>query len=141
MSFEPSNQADFLVSVEGFDGMFANLDAIETSSSQTDVYDGGSLDPYILGGRASAKEFGLSRPFSRARDMPICAKYLPLVGNVYLNVMIYPTDRQLQRSGPAFQGRALLTSLTLPAVDSSTQGTPTVPMLALKMRAPKWTVG
>lgn len=138
--FEPSNQADFRVSVEGFDGFFANTDPIETSGAATDVYDGGARDPYILGGRASAKEFGLSRPFSRARDMPLYRRFLPLVNTIYLQVNLYPTDREMQQDGAYFQGRALLTSLTMPGVDSSTQGTPSVPMLALKMRAPRWIV-
>ncbi len=140
MGFEPSNQADFLVSVEGFDGMFANLSPIEVSGAQTEVYDGGSLDPYILGGRASAQPFDLSRPFSRNRDMAAYAKYLPKVNTVHLNVNLYPTDRQLKRDGRYFQGRALLTKMVLPGVDSSTQGTPSVPMFSISMRAPKWIV-
>lgn len=137
--FEPSNQADFLVSVDEL-GLFAGLDAIEVSGQSTPVYDGGSLEAYILGGRSAPGEFGLTRPFSRDREMPLYRRFLPLVNAVYLNVMIYPTDRQLQRSGSYFQGRALLTSMSLPAMDAGTQQTPAPPMLAVKMRAAKWSV-
>jgi len=137
--FSPSRSADFLISVEGL-GNFATIDAIEVSGQSTSVYDGGAIEPYILGGRASAAEFSLSRPFSYAREMDVYLTYLPLVNAKYLNVMIYPTDSQLQSLGKYFQGRALLTSLTLPAVDSNQEGAPTVPLLACKLRAPKWRV-
>jgi hypothetical protein len=137
--FTPSRSADFLVSVEGL-GIFANLDAIEVSGQSTPIYDGGALDPYILGNRAAPAEFGLTRPFSYAREMDIYQTYLPQVNARYLNVMIYPTDAQMQSLGRYFQGRALLTALSLPAVDSNRDGAPTVPVLAVKLRAPKWSV-
>lgn len=137
--FAPSRSADFIVSVDGL-GQFANLDAIEVSGQSTPVYDGGALVPYILGNRPAPSEFGMTRPFSYNREMGIYQTYLPQVNAVYLNVMIYPTDADLQALGQYFQGRALLTSMTLPAVDSNRDGAPSVPTLAIKLRAPKWIV-
>lgn len=139
MVFAPSRSADFIVSVEQL-GMFANLDAIEVSGQSTPVYDGGSLNPYILGGRASPAEFGMTRPFSYDREMAIYRTFLPQVNNVYLAMTIYPTDADLAARGAYFQGRALLTSISLPAVDSGRDGAPSVPLLAVKMRAARWVV-
>lgn len=137
--FAPSRSADFLIVIEDI-GKMATLDAIEVSGQSTPVYDGGALIPYILGGRAAPSEFAMTRPFSYNRDMALYQKYLPKVNAVYLNVMIYPTDADLQQLGQHFQGRALLTSMTLPAVDANREGAPNPTMLSLKMRAPKWTV-
>lgn len=134
-----SNQSDFLVSVDKL-GLFGTLAAIEVSGTTTPIFDGGALEPYLLGSRATAKEFELSRPFNRTREMPIYKRYLPQINRVRLAVMIYPTDANLKRQGAYFKGLALLTAMMLPAVDAGAQASPAAPMLTIRMQAPNWNV-
>lgn len=140
MVFTPSSEADFLISVEDWD-LFQTISAVEKSGESTPVFDGGSLRPYILGGRATAKPFEVSRPFDRFRDMGRYGKYLPLINAVYLQVTIMPTNNQLQRDANYFSGRALLQKIMMPAAsNASRESAPTVPMVSLTLWAPDWGV-
>lgn len=133
-----SNQADFLVTVSDF-GLFATSASIEVSGSTTPVFDGGALEPYILGGRAFPKEFELTRPFARARDFPLVKRFAPLVNRSWHQCSIQPTDNALA-ADPAVSAmsfRALLTFVGTPALDAGSQDTPTPPTLTIRLLPPK----
>lgn len=133
-----SNQADFLVTVSDF-GLFASAAAIEVSGSTTPVFDGGALEPYILGGRAYPREFELSRPFARARDFPLVKRFAPMVNRSWHQVSMQPTDNALEAdpSIAPMSFRALLTFIATPALDAGSQDTPTPPMLTIRLLPPK----
>lgn len=140
MAFNPSSESDFTVTVEDW-GQFATLAAIEVSGEQTPVFDGGSLNPYIIGGRATAKPFQITRPFDRGREMRLYKKYLPLVNAVHLSVTVMPTDRVLARDGAYFSGDCLLTGLMLPSMNNGTRsGAPAAAMVSLTLWAAAWGV-
>lgn len=140
MAFVPSSEADFLVTVEDW-GQFATITAVEKTGESTPVFDGGSLVPYIIGGRATARPFTVTRPFSRAREMSKYEQYLPLVNATRLTVTIMPTDRELRVEGGYFTGDALLTGLSLPVVNNGNrEGAPSASMVSLTLWAPDWSV-
>lgn len=134
-----SNQADFLLSLEEF-GLFATNDAIEVSGDSVDIFDGGSTTPYVLGGRATGKDFTITRPFARTREMPLYKKYLPLINTVYLAASLSPTNRQMAADGAYFTGHALLKGIWLPEMKADSQNAPAAPMLQLRLRVAVWTV-
>jgi len=133
--FAPSRSSDFRIMVDGGVGIFADMDAVETAIQTTAVFDGGSDEPYVLGGRAAPSEFTLSRPFAYDRDMDVIATYLPKVkaGGVYLTVTVTPT-RDGANLGKIFKSRALVTSISTPPIAAGQEGAPTVPNFQIKMR-------
>lgn len=141
MAFNPSNQSDFTVTVEDW-GQFVATTAIKVSGESRKVFDGGSVDPYTVGSRATAAPFTVSRVFDRGRELNRHKKYLPLVNGVFLTVTIQPTDRQLQRDGDRYSARCLLTGMTLinGTSNSDRNGTGSDAMIELDFSPNKWDV-
>lgn len=135
-----SSQSDFQLILDGGLGVFATSDAIEVSGESKDVFDGGSTEPYVLGGRATGKDFTVTRPFARDRDMSVYREWLPKINQAYANAQLFPTDRQLLRSGSYFAGRALVKGIWLPEYKADTVAAPTETTLQLRLRVAVWRV-
>jgi hypothetical protein len=127
-----SSQAAFRTTVSDW-GQFAARDELRVSASTTKFYDGGSLTPYVLGGRALPQEFEVRRQWDAARDMPLVKRFVHLVGRSWHQVTFQPTDEDLAGVGEPLTFRALLTDLRFPSHDANTQNNPQPAMLVLRL--------
>lgn len=113
-------QRQFLISVAGVAGTFANKSGGEVSGDSTKVWDGGSLTPELLSSPSEVANVTVSRPFDPARDWPILHRLRSQVNRWRTSVSITPTDADLIPNGNAVvYANALLTRVAFPDVDAS----------------------
>lgn len=115
-----SAQRQFLVSVAGVQGYFANKSGGNVSGDVTESWDGGSLEPEVLGGPARPDELTVSRPFKRERDAATLKLLRSRVNRWRTTVAVQPTDEDLIAVGdPTVYSECLLTGVNEPEVDAA----------------------
>lgn len=115
-----SSARQFLVKVEGVDGLWSTKSGGNVSADNTKVYDGGSLKPDIITNPPTAEDVSVTRPYDPDRDDEMLRRLLQLVGSWDTTVSVTPTTADLVASAPPrVYSNARLTGVTEPEVDSS----------------------
>lgn len=114
-----TTQRHFLIKVSGVDGFFASKTGGETTAETSEDFDGGSLDPEILGGPPRTSPITIRRGFKPERDAHMLRLFRPLVGALKKTITIQPTDEQLVAVGSPFVYEGLLTGLEDPEIDAN----------------------
>lgn len=121
-----SAQRQFLVKVEGVDGYFATKGGGESESETRKVWNGGSLQPEVLGDPAEVGDVTITRPYSATRDAPVQKRLQPLTGRWRTTVTVTPTDADLVPvADPTVYSNALLRRVGPPEHDAAS-GDPSV---------------
>lgn len=110
----------FLVTIEGIEGTFANKSGGEKTSSANKVYDGGSLVPDVLAAPPEVGDLTCGRPYDPDRDQDLLNSLIGMVGQFRTTVTVTPTYGDMTRA--AAKGRVfsncLLTGVKEPEVDA-----------------------
>lgn len=114
-------QRQFLVTVDGVPGNFAQKSGGEVTSDATKVWDGGATKPDVLAAPADTGDITVTRPYDPERDQEILTNLNSRVGNWYTTVSVQPTqgDMTVARVKPRVYANALLTGVREPEVDAS----------------------
>ena len=82
-------------SVEGWPGYWAAKTGGETSAPTSTAYDGGQLEPEVLGGQRSTSNIVLTRPYRPGRLAALLTAWEKQVGRKTTTVAGYDTDPDL----------------------------------------------
>lgn len=115
---EIAAQRQFQVKVSGIDGLWAKMTGGESTSETTKVHNGGELTPVVLTAPPQHSDVVVTRPYSAARDEPLLARLLPLVGQAKHTITRQPTNKNMVRTGQPRHYHGLLTGAAGPDVDS-----------------------
>lgn len=117
---QPSSARNFLVKVEGVDGLWSTKSGGNVSAESTKVYDGGSLKPDIITSPPTAEDVTVTRPFKPQRDDDMVRTLLQLVGSWTTTVSVTPTDSDMVAlAPPRVYSNAVLTGVQEPETDAS----------------------
>lgn len=115
-----SAQRQFVAKVEGVEGKWNSKSGGNRTADATKVYNGGEVDPEVLGSPAATEDITVSRGFKQYRDAPILAKLRQKVGGLRTTVSVSPTDEDLVVIGrPVVYSDALLIGVTEPDYDAA----------------------
>lgn len=115
-----SSARQFLIKVEGVDGLWSTKSGGNVGSDNTKVYDGGSLKPDIITNPPTAEDVTVTRPYDPQRDDDMLRALLQLVGSWTTTVSVTPTNADLVAvAAPRVYSNAVLTGVQEPEVDSS----------------------
>lgn len=115
-----SSARQFLIKVEGVDGLWSTKSGGNVGADNTKVYDGGSLKPDIITNPPTAEDVTVTRPYDPQRDDEMVRALLQLVGSWSTTVSVTPTDADLVAvAPPRVYSNAVLTGVQEPEVDSS----------------------
>lgn len=120
MPEDKSSQRQFLVRVEGLEGLWARKSGGNTTAEPTRVYDGGRVDPDLVAAAPTTENVTVGRTYQRDRDQPILKRLRPLVGSYRTVISVTPTDRDLVAVGdPDVYDNAVLAGITEVEVDAA----------------------
>lgn len=109
-----------LVEVAGWPGYWATKEGGEVSGEAGKVWDGGQLEPEVMGGPAETGNVTVSRPYRPAIHGPIRKAWAKGVMRIRTTVSVWDTDPDLGPVGtPTVYADALLVRLTPPQHDAS----------------------
>lgn len=98
------------VTVAGWDGFFATKTGGEVTANTTQAYDGGAIDPEVLGGPPSTSNITVTRPYRPGPHGALLKAWEKEVGRLRTTVAVYDTDPDLGPWGePVTYADALLT--------------------------------
>jgi hypothetical protein len=113
-------QRQFLIKVQGVDGLFATKTGGQVTSAVTKAWNGGSLRPERLTSPPEADDLTVGRPYDPVRDSTIARQLRPLIGAWTTTVTVQPTDQNLAPTGqPTVYSDALLSSVHEPDADAA----------------------
>lgn len=114
-------QRQFLVTVDGIQGNFAQKSGGEVTSDATKVWDGGATKPDVIAAPAEAGDITVTRPYDPARDQDVLTGLLASVGQWYTTVSVQPTegDMRVAKVKPRVYADALLIGVREPETDAS----------------------
>ena len=110
----------WLVTIEGIDGTWAQFSGGETTAEGTRVRDGGSTKAEVLAAPPETDDITCNRPFDPDRDQDLLTSLLPLVGQFYTTVTKTPLYGDMSRASakPRVYSNALLTGISEPEADA-----------------------
>lgn len=110
----------FLVKVDGVEGLWATKSGGNVAAENTKVYDGGSLKPDIITNPPTAEDVTVTRPYDPERDGPVLRQLLQLVGSWETTVSVTSTDANMVAvDQPRVYSNARLTGVQDPEVDAA----------------------
>lgn len=110
----------WLVTIAGIEGTWAQLSGGETTGEGTRVRDGGSTKADVLGGPAETDDLTIGRPFDPDRDQDLLTSLLPLVcqwSTTVTKAALYG-DMTRAKAKPRVFSNCLLTGVSEPEVDA-----------------------
>jgi hypothetical protein len=111
----------FLVRVDGIDGLFGTKTGGEVTSDTTKVFDGGARYPDVISSPPQVSDITVTRPYDPDRDQAVANVLKPQVGALRTTISVQPTQTDLTAAkvpGDVYPN-ALLTGVKLPEPDSS----------------------
>jgi hypothetical protein len=112
-----SSQRQFLVKVQGIDGLFMTKAGGNSTSDVARAYDGGSSVPDLIAAPKQVENVTVSRGFDPVRDADLLQGLRPLIGSFETTLSVTPTDRDyVAAASPIVYSPALLVGLTEPEV-------------------------
>lgn len=116
-----SSQRQFLWTVNGISGPFAQKTGGEVTADATKVRDGGALKAEVIAAPPEVGDITLTRPYDPERDQPILDRLIAMVGQFRTTVSGQPLDssmRVVRGVKPRVYPDALLTGVREPESDS-----------------------
>lgn len=114
-----ASQRQWLVRVDGIEGLWARKTGGAITADTTKAYDGGNPTPDLISAPPSAENVTVGRTYDEDRDGPILRRLRPLVGVFRTTVSVTPTDADLVAIGePIVYAGALLVGVTESDVDA-----------------------
>lgn len=115
-----SAQRQYIVTVSGISGTFAQKSGGDISADAAKIYDGGSLTPDVLAGPAEVGNITVTRSVEHARDAATLKTLRSKVGQYEATITVTPTDANLVTLGsPVIYPKALLIGFTELEADAS----------------------
>lgn len=110
----------WLVTIEGIDGTWAQFSGGETTAEGSKVRDGGATKAEPLAALPETDDITCNRPFDPDRDQDLLTSLLPLVGQWYTTVTKAPLNGDMTRNAakPRVYSNALLTGISEPEADA-----------------------
>ena len=116
---DKSSQRQFLVRVDGIDGLFATKAGGNITAEVSKAFDGGSTTPDLISAPPSADNVTTGRTYEPERDAPIMARLRPMVGSFRTTLSVTPTDADLVAvAPPTTYSNALLVGLVEPEANA-----------------------
>lgn len=115
-------QRQFLWTVNGITGTFAQKSGGEVTSDATKVWDGGATEADVIAAPPEVGDVTLTRPFDPERDQVVLDRLIGLVGQFRTTVSGQPlgSDMRVARGvKPRVYPEALLTGVREPEHDAS----------------------
>lgn len=114
-------QRQFLWTVTGINGPFAQKTGGEVTSDATKVWDGGATQPDVIAAPPEVGDITLTRPYDPERDQPILDRLITMVGQFRTTVSGQPLGgdmRAIRGVKPRVYPQALLTGVREPEADA-----------------------
>lgn len=114
-------QRQFLVTVDGITGPFAQKSGGEVTADATKVWDGGATRPDVIAAPAETGDVTVTRPYDPDRDQEILNNLLSRVGQWRTTISMQPLegDMRTARVKPRVYADALLVGVREPESDAS----------------------
>lgn len=127
---ETSQQRQFLVTVQGIPGYWAQKTGGVVAGDSSRVWPGGTTEPEVLGGPAMPDDITITRPYKAGRDQEILARLRPVACRWRSTITVQPTDVDMVPIGrPEVYPDALLRSVAGPEVDAGSGDAGTVELV------------
>lgn len=110
----------WLITIDGIDGTWAQISEAETAAEGTRVRDGGATKADVLAGPAETDEVTCTRPYDIDRDHDLVTSLLPLCGQWYTTITKQPLHGDMTRANvkPRVYSDCLLVKVTDPEADA-----------------------
>jgi hypothetical protein len=116
-----ASNRQFLIKVDGIDGLFAQKTGGEVTSDTNTVWDGGSQTPDLVAAPAATSDVVLTRPYDPDAHQEVLNNLVAKVGTWRTTITLTPTysDLSAARVKPRVYSNALLKGVREPEPDAS----------------------
>ena len=122
----PQSQHQWLVTVDGLTGYWAQRSGGAVAAPASKSFDGGSNVPFVLTGPPQPADITVERPFLVGRDDVMLTNLLQQVGFWQTTLHAQPTTPSLSPQGNITTWTGTLTTVTPPASNSDTNTVATI---------------